>query len=92
MGASVGVVVYTLREMQRVDRCVESVGWADTVQLWPLDGDGSSKTDPERAQTDWVLYLFGEEHVDAELSAAIQNVVQLRDRHPAGPYGIRVRS
>ena len=92
MLASVGVVVFTLREMQLVDRCVESVRWADAVQLWALDDDDPGRADFDRHGTDWVLYLFGEEHVDAELSSAIQNVLRSRSQQSREPYGIRVRS
>ena len=89
---SVGVVVFTLREMQHIDRCVESVDWADAVRLCALDDDESVGIDSESDRTDWVLYLFGEEQVDAELSAALRDLVRFRPQQSVGPYRIRVRS
>jgi len=89
---SVGVVVFTLRGMQHIDRCVESVGWADTVQLCALDDNEPGCIAASLDHTDWVLYLFGEEQVDAELSAAIQDALRSPILHSAEPYGIRIRS
>lgn len=88
---SVGVVVFALGESQQVDRCVESLAWADAVQVCEL-GDGSTRPSFERDTTDWVLYLWGEERVDAELSAAVREAVKSEAAPSATQYRVRVRS
>lgn len=76
--SSLGVVVYSLRGMRYLSQCLDSVRWADAVTVRSLDQetevDSEVKSVP-RAQevgTDWVLHLWGDECVGAELAEELQ--------------------
>lgn len=88
---SVGAVVFTLREMPHIERCLDSLRWADTVDICPL-GERPASASWQRNATDWVLYLWGQERVDAELPDAIRETLASGTAGAATQYRLRVRS
>lgn len=86
------MVVFTLPGVQGVDRCLDSLGWADAVDVCTLDGDPSRGTPRQRGATDWVLYLWGHERVDAELAESVRDILNSPGASTATEYCVRVRS
>lgn len=92
MMPSVRAVVFTLPEMPHVERCLDSLRWADAVDIRALGDERAAGAPRRRDATDWVLYLWGQEHVDAELPEAIRRTLASGTGGAATQYRLRVRS
>lgn len=109
--STLGVVVLSLQGMTGLDRCLESIQWADAVWIVHFGDDDPCKRPfgvssvsrkvksvqelnsfYHEVNTDWVLYLWGEERVEAKLSAGLQEVVKSDSAKYPHAYRIPIRS
>jgi len=86
--ATLGVAVFSVPGMKHVERCVQSVQWADDIVVLKI----GEAIDPHRRRTDWVLHLWGEEFIEGELQKELLalRARPLAESRPA--YNIAVRS
>jgi hypothetical protein len=95
---TLGVVVYSLRGMSHLPQCLESVQWADTVTICPLDQEeaahisGGSGKAIQATHTDWVLHLWGDECVEDQLADALQRLRREDPRQSLPAYRVPIRS
>ncbi|MFQ5849134.1 MAG: hypothetical protein ACE5JU_00940 [Candidatus Binatia bacterium] len=95
---TLGVVVFSLQGMKHLSRCLDSVQWADAVTVRRLDQETRALASGEAGQpfqeisTDWVLHLWGEERVEAELSEELRLIRQAELQTAPLSYLIPVRS
>lgn len=85
---SLGVIVYGLRGMKHLPRCLESVRWADTVSVHSLDQESEAGPSIGEISTDWVLHLWGDECVDGDLVEELK--LLCREELDSGPSSYRV--
>jgi hypothetical protein len=86
--ATLGVAVFSVPGMKHVERCVQSVQWADDIVVLRI----GEAVDPHRRRTDWVLHLWGEEFIEGELQKELL-ALRARPLSESRPgYNIAVRS
>ena len=91
--STLGAVVFSIRGMKHLSECLDSVRWVDEVAVRHLDQEAAEGGHYSgQMGTDWVLHLWGEERVGAELREELHQI-----RHaelPAEPtsYLIPIRS
>lgn len=109
--STLGVVVLSLQGMTGLDRCLESIQWADAVWIVHFGDDDPCKRPfgvssisrkvksvqelssfSHEVNTDWVLYLWGEERVEEKLRANLQEVVESDAAQCPRTYRIPIRS
>lgn len=109
--STLGVVVLNLHGMTGLDRCLESIQWADAIWIVNLGEDnpccGRLRVSPVvrkvetvveisslfyEVNTDWVLYLWGEERVGEKLGASLKALVESNAAESSYSYRIPIRS
>ena len=86
--ATLGVAVFSVPGMKHLERCFQSVQWADDIVVVKV-GEAIAV---HKRRTDWVLHLWGEELIDGELQ---EELLALRARplsESRPSYKIAVRS
>ncbi|MGH7830688.1 MAG: hypothetical protein ACREP8_10970 [Candidatus Binatia bacterium] len=95
--ATLSVVIFATPEIQHhLDPCLASVRWADAITVYRLDERGEVvATEEVKRLTDpdggWVLHLWAEERVEAELREELQRL-RGKNSSPAACYRIPIRS
>ena len=78
--STLGVIVFKTRDMKHLTQSLQSINWVDAVTLMPFDeeeGDSLGKIlgkSFSNTNTDWILYLWGEETVNSELAAELRKI------------------
>lgn len=91
--STLGVVVFTIRGMKHLSDCLDSVRWADEVTVRNLEGNAVEGTKSSRQiDTDWVLHLWGEERVEADLTEELQVIRDAELRTEPSSYLIPIRT
>lgn len=90
---TLGAVVFSIRGMKHLSECLDSVRWVDKVSVRHLDQEAvEGGRSSEQIGTDWVLHLWGEERVGAELREELCLIRHAELRAAPSSYLIPIRS
>ena len=96
--ATLSVVVFSFPGMKQLTQCLESVLWADGVMVRHLADGGrivsteEVKRSSKSEEAGWVLHLWGEERVEAELREELQALRMRAESSALLSYHVPIRS